>query len=105
MKVVLHRLLIGVMAAMACAVLPAHAQPADGSLFDYSGADRMERIIAAAKKEGTITVYASIAQSDITKLANMLEKQYGIKMTVWRAGSDEVLHRTCLLYTSPSPRD
>jgi len=94
MKVVLHRLLIGVMAAMACAVLPAHAQPADGSLFDYSGADRMERIIAAAKKEGTITVYASIAQSDITKLANMFEKQYGIKMTVWRAGSDEVLHRT-----------
>lgn len=91
MKTVLHRLLIGLMAAI---VLPALAQAADGSLFDYSGADRMERITAAAKKEGALTVYASIAEQDMSKLVNMFEKKYGIKVTVWRSGSDQVLHRT-----------
>jgi iron(III) transport system substrate-binding protein len=94
MKTVLPRLLIGLMAVMACLALPTHAQPADGSLFAYGGADRMERITAAARKEGAVTVYASIAQRDITKLVNMFETKYGIKVTVWRSGSDQVLHRT-----------
>lgn len=94
MQAVLHRLLIGVMAAMACVVLPTQAQPANRSLFDYSGADRMERITVAAKKEGVVIVYASIAQSDMSKLATMFETKYGIKVTVWRSGSDQVLHRT-----------
>ena len=94
MKTVLPRLLIGLMAVMACLALPTHAQPADKSLFAYGGADRMERITAAAKKEGAVTVYASIAQRDITKLVNMFETKYGIKVTVWRSGSTQVLHRT-----------
>jgi iron(III) transport system substrate-binding protein len=71
----------------------ASAQQVDHSLYEYTGADRMDRIIAAAKKEGTLTLYASIAQSDITKLVAMFEKQYGVKVSVWRSGSDEVLHR------------
>ena len=91
MKTVLHRLLIGLMAAM---VLAAPAQAADGSLFDYSGADRMERITAAAKKEGELTVYASISQRDMSKLVSMFETKYDIKVTVWRSGSNQVLHRT-----------
>jgi iron(III) transport system substrate-binding protein len=68
-------------------------QQADKSLFEYSGPDRMERIIAAAKKEGTLTVYAAIAQSDITKLTALFEKLYGVKVVVWRSGSTEVLNR------------
>ncbi|MDB5990409.1 MAG: Iron-utilization periplasmic protein [Herbaspirillum sp.] len=86
-------------AAVTAAALSAQAQTqaqqpaANGSLFDYTGADRMDRIIAAAKKEGTLTVYASIAQSDMSKLTAMFEKQYGVKVAVWRSGSDEVLHR------------
>jgi iron(III) transport system substrate-binding protein len=93
-KTGLHRFLGAGALALACAFLPAqaHAQQAE-SIFDYRGADRMDRIIAAAKKEGTLTVYAAIAQSDIAKLTAMFEKQYGVKVSVWRSGSDEVLNR------------
>jgi iron(III) transport system substrate-binding protein len=77
----------------AAATMPAHAQQGDTSLYDYTGPDRMDRIVAAAKKEGSLTLYASIAQSDITKLTAMFEKLYGVKVQVWRSGSDEVLHR------------
>lgn len=72
---------------------PSAAQQPDTSLYDYSGADRMARLVAAARKEGTLTLYASIAQSDIAKLVAMFEKRYGVKVVVWRSGSDEVLHR------------
>ena len=34
---------------------------ADASLAQYAGADRMDRIVAAAKKEGTLTLYTTIA--------------------------------------------
>lgn len=93
MKTVLHQFLGASAIAFACALLPAHAQQPDKALYDYSGPDRMERIVAAAKKEGTLTVYASIAQRDIAKLTEMFEKQYGIKVVVWRSGSSEVLSR------------
>lgn len=83
--------LLAIAAALASA--PAHAQQGDISLYDYSGPDRMDRIVAAAKKERTLTLYASIAQSDITKLVAMFEQKYGVKVSVWRSGSDEVLHR------------
>jgi iron(III) transport system substrate-binding protein len=87
------RRLATVGALLAVTAAPVLAQQGDKSLYDYSGPDRMERIVAAAKKEGTLTLYASIAQTDITKLVAMFEKQYGVKVSVWRSGSDEVLHR------------
>ena len=34
------------------------------TLFDYSGADRTEKIVAAAKKEGTLTMYTTFAEKD-----------------------------------------
>ena len=33
------------------------------TLFSYSGADRMERIVAAAKEEGTVTIYTKIGRA------------------------------------------
>ena len=79
-------------ACAACLALPAaHAQSA---LFEYQGADRMEKIVAAAKKEGTLTLYTTIAEKDLPAIINPFEKKYGIKVTVWRAGTDKVLQRT-----------
>lgn len=60
----------------------------------YDGADRMERLIAGAKKEGTLTVYTSIAASDVAMMMAEFEKKYGIKVVVWRAANDKVLQRT-----------
>jgi iron(III) transport system substrate-binding protein len=72
--------------------LPAIAQ--DYSLLTYTGADRAEKVLAAAKKEGTLTLYTSIAEKDIAPVIGPFEQKYGIKVKVWRAGSDKVLQRT-----------
>src|SRR5689334_11557700 len=77
-------------AVSVAACLPAAAQ----ALFDYSGADRMERIAAAAKKEGTLTLYTTIAEKDLPAIVGPFEKKYGIKVNIWRAGTDKVLQRT-----------
>src|SRR6266705_1973671 len=64
------------------------------TLFNYSGADRMEKIIAAAKKEGTLTMYTTFAEKDQPTLIRPFEAKYGVKVNIWRAGTDKVLQRT-----------
>jgi iron(III) transport system substrate-binding protein len=82
-----RRLLIG--AAALAAAMPVFAQ----NLFEYPGADRMDRIAAAAKKEGALTLYTTIAEKDLPVIIGPFEKKYGVKVTVWRAGTDKVLQR------------
>jgi iron(III) transport system substrate-binding protein len=80
-------------AAAAATVVPVFAQ-APNPIFAYEGADRMERIAAAAKKEGTLTLYTTIAEKDLPAIVRPFEQKYGIKVNVWRAGTDKVLQRT-----------
>jgi iron(III) transport system substrate-binding protein len=63
-------------------------------IAQYEGTDRNERITAAAKKEGTLNLYTSIAQTDTDAIVSDFEKKYGIKVTVWRASTEEVLQRS-----------
>jgi iron(III) transport system substrate-binding protein len=63
-------------------------------LFDYAGADRMQKIAAAAKKEGTLTIYTTFAEKDQPTLLDPFEAKYGVKVVVWRAGTDKVLQRS-----------
>ena len=67
---------------------------AQAPLATYEGPDRMERIVAAAKKEGTLTLYTTIAEKDLPALIKPFEAKYGIKVNVWRAGTDKILQRT-----------
>ena len=66
----------------------------DVSLLNYAGADRQQRLVAAAKAEGTLTLYTTIAEKDLVVLIGPFEKKYDIKVKVWRAGTDKVLQRT-----------
>src|SRR3990172_8605372 len=66
----------------------------DYSLLQYSGPDRAQRLLAAAKKEGSLTFYTTIAEKDIPTIVLPFEKKYGIKINIWRAGTDKVLQRT-----------
>ena len=63
------------------------------SIATYTGADRMQRLIDGAKKEGEITIYTSAPSDDMTALTAAFEKKYGIKAKVWRASSEKVLGR------------
>ncbi len=67
---------------------------AQANLATYEGPDRLERIVAAAKKEGQLTLYTTIAEKDLPTLIKPFEAKYGIKVNVWRAGTDKVLQRT-----------
>jgi iron(III) transport system substrate-binding protein len=64
------------------------------ALFDTSGPDRMQKIVAAAKQEGTLTIYTTFAEKDQPALLGPFEAKYGVKVVVWRAGTDKILQRT-----------
>jgi iron(III) transport system substrate-binding protein len=64
------------------------------SLATYEGPDRMDRIVAAARKEGTFTLYTTLAEKDLPTLVKPFQAKYGVKVIVWRAGTDKVLQRT-----------
>ena len=59
----------------------------------YDGPDRMERLAAAAKREGEVTIYTSTPVEDIKVLTDAFERKYGIRTNVWRASSEKVLQR------------
>ena len=59
-----------------------------------SGADRQQRLVDGAKKEGSeLSIYTSVPVDDMAVLTTAFEKKYGIKVRVWRAGSEKVLQR------------
>ena len=59
----------------------------------YVGADRTEKLIAGARKAGTVTVYTSANLEDMAVLTSVFEKKYGVKVRVWRASSEQVVQR------------
>jgi iron(III) transport system substrate-binding protein len=59
----------------------------------YKGADRQEKLVAAAKKEGTVTLYTSITNEIAQKLIADFDANYGIKVKLWRSGDGVVLQR------------
>ena len=69
-----HRFL----AALCIVALPVHAQ---------SG------LVEAAKKEGSLLLYTTTPPEYLKELVEPFERQYGIKVNVWRARSEAVLTR------------
>ncbi|MDB5991485.1 MAG: hypothetical protein JWQ10_2888 [Herbaspirillum sp.] len=73
----------------------ASAAAADvAAIAQYKGADRTQRLIDGAKKEGELLTYSSLEASDLAALNNAFEQKYGIKVKTWRAASDSILQRT-----------
>jgi iron(III) transport system substrate-binding protein len=62
-------------------------------LAAYAGADREQKLLEGARKEGALNIYTSAQTDDIGALVAGFEKKYGLKSTVWRAGSEKVLQR------------
>ncbi len=59
----------------------------------YRGPDRQARLVAAAKQEGELLVYTSAPVDDMAVLTTAFEKKYGVKVKLWRSGSENVLQR------------
>jgi iron(III) transport system substrate-binding protein len=94
-RIVLKRWILTLLAAVAAGQVMAQSKSApDASLLQYAGPDRAQRLLAAAKREGSFTFYTTIAEKDLPTIVGPFEKKYGIKVNIWRAGTDKVLQRT-----------
>ena len=83
-------ILVALAAARACAVEPS---PEVVAVASYTGADRTERLIAAAKKEGELMLYSSLTQEDQLKLAADFKRRYGVTVKFWRGSQAHILQR------------
>jgi iron(III) transport system substrate-binding protein len=62
-------------------------------LAAYEGSDRSARLIAGAKKEGSLQFYTTIPPEYLKPITDAFETKYGVKVDVWRARSEAVLQR------------
>jgi iron(III) transport system substrate-binding protein len=67
------------------------APPAGNDFATYRGADRNELLVAAAQKEGEVSVYQAYPALSIVEAA--FTKKYGIRVKSWRADSETILQR------------
>ena len=51
------------------------------------------RVADAAKREGMLSIYTSLAPTESKPLADAFAKKYGVKVQLWRALSEEVVQR------------
>ena len=88
--------LLGIAVSAVLAIAPsALAQRVDPSaVYLYKGADRDQRTLDAARKEGTLTFYTSMQTPESGPLSAAFEKKYGVKVNLWRATSDQVIQRS-----------
>jgi iron(III) transport system substrate-binding protein len=72
----------------------ASAQPADlATLALDQAADRTERLIAGAKREGELMIYSSMQHESIAPLQKGFEEKYGVKLRIWRGAGKDILRR------------
>jgi iron(III) transport system substrate-binding protein len=76
------------------ALSTAHAQaPTTAETGRFAGPDRTERLIAGAKKEGSLTLYSSAQVQVMTAVGAAFQKKYGVKVDLWRGASEQILQR------------
>jgi len=80
-------------ASLASPVAAQEARSVLAGLAAYEGADRHERLLEGARREGFLSLYTSFPPEDVATLNAAFEKKYGVKVRAWRAASEKVLQR------------
>jgi iron(III) transport system substrate-binding protein len=87
--------LAGVLALGACGIVQAQVVVSTtAEMAAYAGADRTDKLIAGAKKEGVVTLYTSANVDDMVVVTAAFEKKYGVKVRVWRGSSETLVQRS-----------
>jgi len=97
---VLHRILALLFVAVWASGSAWAQQRLDAPLAMYEGADREQRLLAGARKEGTLMFYTSMNESNMAHIVAAFEKKYGIKVRTWRSNADRVLQRMLTEFTA-----
>jgi len=79
---------------IACAFLVAAQSAATNrDIYLYQGADRLERLVAGARKEGQVVLYSTMTVQDGRALGAAFEKKYGVKLVHWRGSAEKIVQR------------
>jgi iron(III) transport system substrate-binding protein len=89
----LRRLLILLGLALANASLAVEPSPGVLAVAAYKGADRTERHVAAARREGELMLYSSLTQEDQIRIAADFKRRYGVTVNFWRGSQAHILQR------------
>jgi iron(III) transport system substrate-binding protein len=77
--------------------VPARAQTL-AELAQYAGPDRTARLIAGAKREGSVTLYSSATLTDQSAILGAFTAKYGLKVQQWRGSSEDIRNRALTEY-------
>lgn len=95
---VLRRRVVAILAAAALGwAVPSALGQGTSTLAELArdgGPDRAARLAPLARKEGTVVLYTTFAATNLDRITADFEKRYGVKVQVWRSGSEKVLART-----------
>src|SRR5438046_8580607 len=80
-------------AALASPAWPQAPKPGNEALYLYRGAEREQRLLDNARREGVVVLYTSLAPSESGPLTQAFEKKHGIKVDLWRSNSEKVSQR------------
>jgi len=81
-------------AVIALGATPALAQTRSlAEIAAYQGPDRMQRLIAGAKKEGALSYYTSLVAEDTLPVIEAFRSKYGIDVQVWRGSTEAIVQR------------
>jgi iron(III) transport system substrate-binding protein len=81
------------LALLLAGLIPAAAAQPFAELASDDSPSRHQRLVEAARKEGSLTLYTSNAAPTIRLLSADFEKRYGVRVEAWRASSAKVLQR------------
>jgi iron(III) transport system substrate-binding protein len=94
-RVVLFPLVL-IFAHVPLALSDAYAQEREArnrEIYLYQGADRAQRLVSQARREGSLSLYSTMTLEDASPLLAAFEKKYGIKVTMWRAINQKLVQR------------
>jgi iron(III) transport system substrate-binding protein len=80
-------------AFLLAAAAPLASAQSFADLASDDGPSRHQRLVQAARMEGSLTVYTSNAADTLKVLSADFEKRYGVRVDAWRASSAKVLQR------------
>jgi len=86
----IHRLISAFLLAVAA---PLASAQSFADLASDESPSRHQRLVQAAPKEGSLTLYTSNAAPTLQVLSADFEKRYGVRVNAWRASSVKVLQR------------
>src|SRR3981081_164993 len=68
-------------------------QSANREIYLYRGADRAQRLVSEAKKEGGLSLYTTMTPEDANPLIAAFEEKYGVKVRMWRGINQKLVQR------------